>query len=83
MFEQLQPEGWLSKVSLRGAILNAIGFGFVAGMTLGVLILKAILLRVPYLSLGEDLLYLVVASAASMRFYFLAMSRARSQGYLR
>jgi hypothetical protein len=45
MFEQLSA--WDSKITLRSAMLNAIGFGFVAGMVFGIFILRLVLLRVP------------------------------------
>ena len=75
MFGQLPA--WHSKTTLRGAVLNAIGFGFVAGMTLGVFILRTVLLRVPVLLQLADLGYFVVSLALVVRFYFLAMTRAR------
>jgi hypothetical protein len=75
MFEQLPA--WHSKISLRGAILNAIGFGFAAGVAFGAFVVKFVLLRVPVLYQAADLCYLVVALALAVRFYFLAMSRAR------
>jgi len=82
MFEQLQPEGWLSKVSLRGAIINAVGFGFTAGMAFGILILKAVLLRATYAESGKFFIFLVIALALAVRFYYLAMARARDQQVL-
>ena len=51
--------------------------GFVAGMTLGVFILRTVLLRVPVLLQLADLGYFVVSLALVVRFYFLAMTRAR------
>ena len=75
MFEQLPA--WDSKITLRGALLNAIGFGFVAGMAFGVFSLRVVVLRVPVLSEMLDLAYFLVALALASRFYFLAMSRAR------
>jgi len=75
MFEQLSA--WDSKITLRGAMLNAISFGFVAGMGFGIFVLRLVLLRVPVLSQLPDLGYFVVALALAVRFYFLAMSRAR------
>lgn len=75
MFEQLQA--WDSKITLRGAMLNAIGFGFVAGMGFGVLVLGFVLLRMPLLYQLGEVAYFVVALALAIRFYFLAMSRAR------
>ena len=75
MFEQLSA--WDSKITLRGAILNAIGFGFVAGMTLGMFIIRTVQLRIPVLFQLADLGYFVVSLALAVRFYFLAMSRAR------
>lgn len=75
MFEQLQA--WDSKITLRGAMLNAIGFGFVAGMLFGVLFLRFALLRMPLLNQLGDAAYFAVALALAIRFYFLAMSRAR------
>jgi len=75
MFQQLSA--WDSKITLRGALLNAIGFGFVAGMGFGIFVLRLVLLRVPMLSQLPDLAYFVVALALAVRFYFLAMSRAR------
>lgn len=75
MFEQLSA--WDSKITLRGAMLNAIGFGFVAGMTFGIFILRTVLLRVPVLYQLADLGYLVVSLALAVRFHFLAMSRTR------
>jgi len=75
MFEQLPA--WHSKISLRGAILNAIAFGFTAGIALGAFIVKFVLLRTPVLYQAADLFYLFVALALAVRFYFLAMARAR------
>ncbi len=75
MFEQLPA--WHSKISLRGAILNAIGCGFTAGIAFGAFAVKFALLRVPIGYQAADLSYLVVALAMAIRFYFLAMSRAR------
>jgi hypothetical protein len=75
MFEQLSA--WDSKITLRGAMLNAIGFGFVAGMGFGTFVLRLVLLRVAVLSQLPDLGYFVVALSLAVRFYFLAMSRAR------
>jgi len=76
MFEQLQPDGWLSKLSLRGAILNAIGFGFVAGLGLGFLIERfSWVRRIDWVLL----VYSVVSLAGAVRFYFIAMSRARTK----
>ena len=75
MFEQLQA--WDSKITLRGAMLNAIGFGFVAGMGFGIFIVRFVLLRTPLLYQLADVAYFVVALALAIRFYFLAMSRAR------
>jgi hypothetical protein len=74
MFEQLSA--WDSKITLRGAIINAIGFGFVAGMTFGVFILRTVLLRAPVRYQLAELGYLIVSLALAVRFYFLAMSRA-------
>ena len=78
MFREL-PLGWDSKISLRGAMLNAVGFGFAAGIAFGVLIVKALLLSVRYPELVELLLLLVTSIAVATRFYFLAMSRAQEQ----
>ncbi len=75
MFEQVPA--WHGKIALRGAVLNAIGFGFVAGMTLGVFIVRTVQLRIPVLFQLADLGYFVVSLALAVRFYFLAMSRAR------
>ncbi len=75
MFEQLTS--WDSKITLRGAMLNAVGFGFVAGMCCGVFILKTLLMGVPVLSQLAELGYFAVSTAFAVRFYFLAMSRAR------
>jgi hypothetical protein len=75
MFEQLSA--WDSKITLRGAMLNAIGFGFVAGMGFGVFVLRFVLLRTPLLYELANLAYFVFALALAIRFYFLAMSRAR------
>ncbi|HTR23326.1 MAG TPA: hypothetical protein VMI10_05035 [Terriglobales bacterium] len=75
MFEQLPA--WHSKISLRVAILNAIACGFAAGIALGAFVVKVALLRIPVLYQVADLFYLVAALAAAVRFYFLAMSRAR------
>lgn len=75
MFEQLSA--WDSKITLRGAILNAVGFGFVAGMCFGVFVLKTLLMGVPVLSQFAELGYFAVSVALAVRFYFLAMSRAR------
>jgi len=47
MFEQLPA--WDSKITLRGAMLNAIGFGFVAGIGFGVFLLRLGVLRMPAL----------------------------------
>ena len=74
MFEQLPA--WNSKITLRRAVLNAIGFGFVAGMGFGIFILRLVLLRVPVLHQLADLGYFLVALALAVRFYFLAMTRA-------
>ncbi len=57
--------------------VNAIGFGFVAGVGFGIFFLRLVLLRVPVLSQLPDLGYCAVALALAVRFYFLAMSRAR------
>jgi hypothetical protein len=75
MFEQ--PPMWHSKISMRGAMLNAIGFGFVAGMAFGVFVLSIVRLRVPLFGQTGDLLYIVIALVLSVRFYLLAMTRAR------
>jgi hypothetical protein len=75
MFEQLSA--WDNKITLRGAMLNAIGFGFVAGMGFGIFVLRLAVLRVPVLSQLPDLGYFIVALALAVRFYLLAMSRAR------
>jgi hypothetical protein len=75
MFEQLSA--WDSKITPRGATLNAIGFGLVAGTCFGIFVLRLVLLRVPVRSQLADLGYFVVALALAVRFYFLAMSRAR------
>jgi hypothetical protein len=75
MFEQLSA--WDSKITLRGAMLNAMGFAFVAGMGFGIFVLRLVLLRVPVLSQLPDLGYFVVALALAVRFYFLAIIRAR------
>jgi len=75
MFEQLPA--WGSKITLRGAMLNAIGFGFVAGIGFGVFVLRTVLLHTPFLYQLADAAYFVVALALAIRFYFLAMSRAR------
>jgi len=75
MFEQLPA--WHSKISLRAAVLNAIAFGFAAGIALGAFVVKVTLLRIPVLYQAVDLFYLVAALAVAIRFYFLAMSRAR------
>jgi len=75
MFEQLPA--WHSKITLRGAVLNAIGFGFVAGMTFGVFILRTVLLRTPVLFQLAELGYFVVSLSLAVRFYFLTMSRVR------
>lgn len=75
MFEQLPA--WDRKITLRIAVLNAIGFGFVAGMAFGVFLLKVMLLRVPVLVQLEGLGYFIASLALAVRFYFLAMSRAR------
>jgi hypothetical protein len=77
MFKQL-PE-WHSKISLRGAMFNAIGFGFVAGTTFGILILSVFRLHVANLEIGMFLFYLVLSLALVVRFYFLAISRVRAQ----
>ncbi len=68
---------WHSKISMRGAMLNAIGFGFVAGMVFGVFVFSIVRLRVPLFSQTGDLLYIAVALVLSVRFYLLAMIRAR------
>ncbi len=75
MFEQLPA--WDSKITLRGAIINAIGFGFAAGMCFGVFILKTLLMRVAVLPQLPELGYFAMSIALAVRFYFLAMSRAR------
>jgi len=75
MFGQLSA--WDRKISPRGAMLDAIGFGFVAGMAFGVAVLRLVLLHVPLLNLTGDLLYIAVALALTVRFYLLAMSRVR------
>jgi hypothetical protein len=75
MFEQLSA--WDSKISLRRAMLDAIGFGFVAGMAFGVAVLRLVRLHVPLPNLTGDLLYIAVALALTVRFYLLAMSRVR------
>lgn len=75
MFEQLPA--WDSKITLRGAMLNAIGFGFVAGIGFGVFLLRLGVLRMPALYKMADVIYFAVALALAIRFYFLAMSRAR------
>ena len=75
MFEQIPDSN--SKITLRGAMFNAIGFGFVAGMGFGIFILRLAQLRVPVLSQLPDLGCFVGSLALAVRFYFLAMSRAR------
>lgn len=75
MFEQLPA--WDSKITLRAAILNAIGFGFAAGMCLGIFFVSLVRLRLPVLDQLGELVYFVVALALAVRFYFLAVSRAR------
>jgi len=77
MFEQL-PE-WHSKISFRLALVNAIGFGFTAGMGFGILVLKAVLLHATRLELLEYLLYLAISIGAAIRFCFLSVSRAKEQ----
>lgn len=74
MFEQLPA--WDSKITLRGAMRNAIAFGFVAGIGFGVFLLRLGVLRFPTLY-QADVVYFAVALALAIRFYFLAMSRAR------
>ena len=78
MFEQLQPE-WGSQFSLRGAMLNAIGFGFVAGLDAGVALLKIFLFRVDIVEAGMYVFSLALSLALAIRFYFVAMSKARAQ----
>jgi hypothetical protein len=75
MFEQLSA--WDSKITLRIAMLDAIGFGFAAGMCFGIFIVRWMLLRVPVLHQLGELGYFVAALVLAVRFYFLAMSRAR------
>ena len=75
MFEQLPA--WDSKITLRIAIIDAIGFGFTAGMGFGVFIFRLVVLRFPLIYQLADVGYSVVALALAIRFYFLAMSRAR------
>ena len=58
MFEQLQSE-WGGRFSLRGAMLNAIAFGFVSGLDLGVAILKIFRFHADMLEAGMYLLSLV------------------------
>ena len=78
MFEQLQPEGWLSKVSLRGAILSAIGWGFNAGLAFGILFLTTFrLLPMGILQTGVVSLWLALSTALATRFYFLTTSRVQ------
>jgi len=79
MFEQLQPDGWLSKLSLRGAITNAIGFGFVAGLGVGLMIGKAFWFSLTYWELAKQFAFVAVSVAAAIRLYFLAMSRVKEQ----
>jgi hypothetical protein len=74
MFEQLPA--WNSKITLSGAVLNAIAFGFVAGIFFGIFMLRLVLLRAPVRYQLADLGYFVVALALAVHFYFLAMSRA-------
>ena len=78
MFEQLQPV-WGSQLSLRAAILNAIGCGFVAGLDFGVAILKLSRFHTDILDAGMFLVLLVLSLALATRFYFVAMSKAGVQ----
>lgn len=78
MFEQLPA--WHSKISLRGATLNAIGFGFTTGMCCTLMLTSA--LRGPRLdSYGWVTLPVFTAFSTGMavRFYFLVMSRSREK----
>lgn len=68
MFEQLPA--WDSKITLRGAMINAIGFGIVAGMTFGVFIFKTVLLGVSVRYQLAELGYLIVSLGLAVRFYF-------------
>ncbi len=81
MFEQLSA--WDSNITLRGAMLSAIAFGFAGGMTCGVFILRTLVLRVPVLYQLAELGYLAVCLGLAVRFYFFAMSRAREAKGLR
>ena len=78
MFEQLAGE-WHSKISFRLAIINAVGWGFNSGGAFGMMILKAFFLNASKAELAGYLLYSLAAMAAAIRFYFLAVSRAREQ----
>jgi len=78
MFEQLQPE-WGSNLSSRSAMLNAIGFGLVAGLDSGVAIFKISLFHADILEIGIYIFSLVLSLALATRFYFAAMSKARAQ----
>jgi len=78
MFEQLPA--WHSKISLRVALLNAIGFGFTTGMCCTFILTSV--LRAPRLdSYGWVMLPLsaVFSTGMAIRFYFLAMSRSRER----
>jgi len=74
MFEQLPA--WHSKISLRVAILDAIGFGFTAGLGFGTLLLNALHRALDSWQLVVLPLSTVFALALAIRFYFLAISRA-------
>jgi cytochrome c biogenesis protein CcdA len=78
MFEQLPA--WGSKISLRVAMLNAIGFGFTTGMC-STPILTSVL-RGPRLDAYEWVmlpLFTAFSAGMAMRFYFLVMSRSREK----
>jgi hypothetical protein len=78
MFEQLPA--WHSKISLRAAMLNAIGFGFTTGMCCTLMLTSA--LRGPRLdAYGWVMLPLFTVFSAGMaiRLHFIVLSRLREE----
>jgi len=78
MFEQLPA--WHSKVSLRVALLDAIGFGFTTGMCCTFMLTS--ILRGPRLdAYGWVMLplFTVFSTGMAIRFYFLVISRVREK----
>jgi hypothetical protein len=78
MFEQLPA--WHSKISLQGAMLNAVSFGFTTGM--GCTVMLTSVLRGPRLdAYGWVMvpLWTLFSIGMAIRFYFLVLSRIREK----